>query len=195
MGQLLILYYYTSKKTTPIFNYNYVSHFCYYSNRLDRFVESLCSICYHILSKSQSSPFSHKLLLSLSVSSTVLKQLWSSITTMTIKRTFGPSVMVLDQFRRGLSLPTHEGNTILYKLTTFSVLLFVSLSSLHDIEVFTKGPFTMADLCAVTLKLRDVFVNINLNNHLYSVMNASSLNERHLGVSDMKFLSNVSTDT
>ena len=203
MDQLLIPYYNTSKYnillnvTTPFSLHHHHCCCCFYSNRLELFVEPLCSICYHILSKSQlSSPFRQRLIVSLSISTITLKQIWESTTTMTIKRTFGPSVTVLDQFRRGLSLPPHEGQVMLHKLTSFSVLLFVALSSLHDIELFTKGPFTMADMNVITLKLRDVFVNINLNamqSHLPSLPNDRQVSTA--GINAMKFLSNVSTCT
>lgn len=145
--------------------YIVILYFCHHSYLSDSFLTSLCTTCFHVLSMSSvQSPFRHRLIVSLALSPIVLKSLWESISTMTLKRTFGSSVNVLDMFRHGSSnLSSPEAHSLLYQLATLSVLLYVSLSSLHDVELFTKGPFPFTVLSTISLKLRDVFVNLNMH--------------------------------
>lgn len=79
---------------------------------------------------------------------------------------FGPPVNALDQLSRGFPLPPSVGVALLQYLTTFSTLFLISLSSLHDTEVASLGPFSLRELVGVSLKLRDLFVVLHLEKHL-----------------------------
>ena len=176
----------------------YYYYYCYRGHS-DALLDSVCSICYHVLSRSNGpSPFRHKLVLSLALSHSVLEKIWLDVSSMTIKQMFGSTVNALDYLCRGATLPAHQGHALLYRLSTFAVLLYVSLSSLHDIEMFTKGPFSMAKLGEMSLKLRQVFVSLNMNS-LRPSSSSPLLTTPTDGKSlvgpkahEMQFLSNVS---
>jgi ubiquitin-protein ligase E3 C len=129
-------------------------------------LKSLCSVIYHMLMIS-SRPYLHfPLIRSLSFSSPLLRHAWSTITSLSLSRLFGPSVNCLDQLCRGSSLPSHMGVILLELLSSFSPLLSVSLSSLHDSEVASHGPFSLTELAHISLKLKDVFIALHLETHL-----------------------------
>lgn len=110
--------------------------------------------------------YQSNLICSLSLSSTLIKQIWQSIDGLVLYRSFGPAAKCIDQLCHGISLPYPKGVVLLELLSTFCSLLFVSLSSLHDGEVASLGPFGFNELAFISLKLRDLFVVLHLELHL-----------------------------
>ena len=102
---------------------------------------------------------------SLSLSPQLLQNLWSSVSSMTINRLFGDPHPCLFSLRHGLPLPRHETATLLQQLSSFSLLLSLSLSSLHDFELCTHCPFTLPTMNAIAVSLRDVYVNLHTIKH------------------------------
>ena len=109
--------------------------------------------------------YSH-LLSSLSLSSHFLRQIWQYVTSLSLERSFGPPIKCLDYLSHGMRLPATVGVVILEQMTVFSCLFSISLSSLHDTEVASKGPFNLKELASVSLILKDLFIVLHLETHL-----------------------------
>lgn len=124
----------------------------------------LCVICFRVsLLSDIQFPSRHKLLVSLSSHNAILESIWKSLSALTVKRMFGPSLNVLDVFRHGSSnLSCPEAHTLLHQLSTFSILFHLALTSLHDSELIRRGPFKLDYLSTITITLRDVFVNLHM---------------------------------
>ena len=114
------------------------------------------------------SPYQSHLICSLSFSSQLIKQIWLTINGSVLQRSFGPSIKCIDHLCNGMSLPSTVGVALLHLLMTFCNLLYVSLGSLHDEEVESIGPLSLAELGTVSLKLRDLFVVLHLESHLHN---------------------------
>ena len=91
----------------------------------------------------------------------LLQLLWSSITDMKTHSTSGEPLVCLQQLCRGMSPPGNKMTTLWQHLSTFSVLLSISLNNLHDEELLTHSPFTVDMLGYIATTLRDVFVAVH----------------------------------
>ena len=155
----------------------------------------MCSTCYYVIASSSfSSPFRYRLLRYLALSSPLLQQIWKSLLSLCVQRSFGPSVNALDHLRRGSSLPPHEGKLFLHLLSAFSSLLSISLSSLHDIELSTHSPFSLKVLSEMVLKLRDVFVTLHMNTYMSSNHHIA-ISSHGPSIQEWQLSNNVSTYT
>ena len=128
------------------------------------------------------------LLSSLSLSSHFLHQIWQYVTSLSLERSFGPPIKCLDYLSHGMRLPVSVGVVILEQMTVFSCLFSISLSSLHDTEVASKGPFNLKELASVSLILKDLFIVLHLENHLDKTRLASDSRPRPF---EWTFLANV----
>ncbi|CAI8019715.1 Ubiquitin-protein ligase E3C [Geodia barretti] len=85
---------------------------------------------------------------------------------------FSGSVPGLQFLSRGGQLPSREGRALVERLGTFSTLLSLYLSTLHDAEFYgetsTGGhlPFSRGQLVEMVAVLRDVYVSLHMEKHL-----------------------------
>ena len=155
-------------------------------------LNALCSTCYHILISRTLSPYRSRLLRNLSFSSPLLRQIWQTLDSFSLKRSFGPSIKCIDHLARGSALPNEMGVSILELCSCFACLFSLSLSSLHDTEVVNLGPFPFDHLANISLKLKDLFVVLHLETHLPVTYIATPLSDqKRPHPSEWKFLANV----
>ena len=81
----------------------------------------------------------------------------------------------LHHLSKGLSLPPQLGAAIIERLSTFSSLFTLYLSTLHDAELYCElegnhTPFTTKEIVDMVAVLRDCFINLQLEKHLPSSM-------------------------
>ena len=155
-------------------------------------LNALCSTCYHVLISTTLSPYRSPLFCKLSFSSPLLRQIWQTIDSLSLTRSFGPSIKCIDHLARGSALPNEMGVSILELCSCFACLFSLSLSSLHDTEVVNLGPFPLDRLASISLKLKDLFVVLHLETHLPVTYVATPLSDQKRPLpSEWKFLSNV----
>ena len=155
-------------------------------------LNALCSTCYQLLISRTLSPYKSRLLCKLSFSSPLLRQIWQTLDSLSLTRSFGPSIKCIDHLARGSTLPTEMGVSILELCSCFACLFSLSLSSLHDAEVVNLGPFPLDHLASISLKLKDLFVVLHLETHLPVTYNATPLSDqKRPHPSEWKFLSHV----
>lgn len=125
-------------------------------------VPSVCSLCYHLITHcAKVAPRQTQLFRTLALHSPLLRQLWSSITGQQSNRLFGAPISCLDQLCYGQLPPGGSATLLCHKLTTFSVLLHIYLSVLHDTELTSQCAFTLKELGLISLRLRDIFISLN----------------------------------
>lgn len=86
--------------------------------------------------------------------------------------------------------------SVLELLSTYSCLFSISLSSLHDSEVTSLGPFTLHELTIISLKLRDIFIVLHLETHLpnLGIFKATPTHNTRPRPSEWTMLSDVSRE-
>ncbi|CAI8053569.1 Ubiquitin-protein ligase E3C, partial [Geodia barretti] len=146
-----------------------------YLRRLTSFSEPLlrgvCGLCHQLLLVRRPGVFPAKFLQQLSVSPNLLSPLWSTVQSVTMEG-FSGSVPGLQFLSRGGQLPSREGRALVERLGTFSTLLSLYLSTLHDAEFYgetsTGGhlPFSRGQLVEMVAVLRDVYVSLHMEKHL-----------------------------
>ena len=86
--------------------------------------------------------------------------------------TSSQTVPGLQYLSRGGQLPSREGAALVEHLGTFSSLLTLYLSSLHDAEFYGEMtttsylPFSHPELVSMVTVLRDVYVSLHMEKHL-----------------------------
>jgi len=155
-------------------------------------VAALCSLCYQVSLRrgfDRRSPLFQRL----SLQPDLLVSIWASLTSLTMSRSFGcvsglatcihtlntctnyimyrDPVSCLHQLSKGLSLPPTTCLVLVQQLTTFCLLFSLYLSTLHDAEFYSElqgsnNPFSLDQLSDMVPPLRDVFITLQLDNHL-----------------------------
>lgn len=125
----------------------------------------------------------------MSLNTSLIKELWKLVSSMTVERLFGPPVNCLDQLCHGSGVAGSDTVFLMHLLTTFCCVLSICLSSLHDMEFTTQAPFSMSELIIIIVKLRDVFASLFLER---SITRQESI-KQHLP-QQWKILTNVSTE-
>jgi hypothetical protein len=134
-------------------------------------LRGLCGLCHQLLLVRRPGVFPARFLQQLSVSPDLLSPLWSTVQSVTMEG-FSGSVPGLQFLSRGGQLPSREGQALVERLGTFSTLLSLYLSTLHDAEFYgetsTGGhlPFSRGQLVEMVAVLRDVYVSLHMEKHL-----------------------------
>lgn len=138
----------------------------------EELLDSLCSLCYQLISSHSIVPHASRLFRFLSLNHGLITLLWRSLQQMTVKEAGGEVSTLFTRLKRSYFPPNASSVRFVPQLTVFCTLYSLALLSIHDGEFFSEevegretvsaGMFSHGELMEMCAQLRDSAVGLTL---------------------------------
>ncbi|XP_032221291.2 ubiquitin-protein ligase E3C [Nematostella vectensis] len=137
-------------------------------NQVHELVAGLCSVCHHLMIECRLPVYKTRLLYTLALKPSFIRQLWNHILQTTIASGTGKAVPLVQMIYRGQTFTVQEAELIVPMVAVFCALFSHTLFSIHDQEFYGEDrklrnsvmPFKLKELIPMTCALRDVIIGV-----------------------------------